>query len=155
MLQTYRPKLEDLWFMKQLLADPETMAFNHAYGGTIDFSEDKWPDWYHRWIEDPQDKRYYRYLQAESGDFVGEIAYHYDEDQAVYLSNIKIYAPYRRRGYGRAGLALLCERAKSHGIEALYDSIAIDNPSVSLFLNQGFIELFRNEAIIMVKKQLI
>ena len=34
-LTLYTPTLEDLWFRQRMLEDPETMAYNHAWGGTI------------------------------------------------------------------------------------------------------------------------
>ena len=43
---------------------------------------------------------------------------------------------------------------KKHGIEELYDDIAIDNPAVNLFLQMGFVEEYRTPEIIMVKKRL-
>lgn len=52
------------------------------------------------------------------------------------------------------GLNLLCDAAKNNGLKALCDNIAIDNPSVKMFLNNGFREVWRNKEIIMVKKDL-
>lgn len=46
MIQLYRPALQELSFRKTLLADPATMAYNAAWGGTIDFPEDRWETWY-------------------------------------------------------------------------------------------------------------
>jgi len=37
MVRPYIPRLEDLWFRQALLADGQTMSYNHAYGGTIAF----------------------------------------------------------------------------------------------------------------------
>ena len=34
-LSACTPKFEDLWFRQTMMADPETMAYNHAWGGTI------------------------------------------------------------------------------------------------------------------------
>ena len=44
--------------------------------------------------------------------------------------------------------------AKNNGIQALYDAIAIDNPSVALFLKCGFTEVSQTEEYILVKKEL-
>lgn len=100
MLTLYEPKYEDLWFRQMMLADEDTMSYNHAWGGTIPFGEDKWRGWYDCWIADPDGKRYYRYLKNEDGQFVGEIAYHYDAEMQQEIANVMIYAKYRRRGYG-------------------------------------------------------
>ena len=35
-----------------------------------------------------------------------------------------------------------------------YDDIAIDNPSITLFLRHGFVEEYRVDEIIMLKKEL-
>ena len=152
MLDLYTPKYEDLWFRKLFMSDEATMSYNHNCGGTIYFPESKWQGWYERWIENAGDKRFYRYLRNENLEFVGEIAYYYDGER--YIADIIICSKYRGRGYGREGLRLLCDEAKKHGIEELYDDIAIDNSAVNLFLQMGFVEEYRTPEIIMVKKRL-
>ncbi len=150
----HKPSYEELAFRRSFLADPETMAYNHAYGGTIDFPEERWADWYRRWVEEP-DGRFYRYLRLEeTGEFVGEVAYHYDEELGEYLSDVIVAAQYRHRGYGAQGLALLCEAAKENGVARLCDNIVLDNPSVHMFLKAGFRERFRNEEYVFVEKEL-
>ena len=137
MIEAYLPRPDELWFRRKMLADEATMAYNRAYGGTVDFPEG----------------RYYRYLrESASGEFVGEIAYHFDGEK--YLADVIVYAPYRRRGYGAAGLALLCAAAKENGVGVLYDDIAANNPSVALFLRCGFSVEYRTDQIVMVKKVL-
>jgi len=66
-----------------------------------------------------------------------------------------IYAPFRGKGYGREALTMLCTAAKENGIGTLYDRIAIDNPSISLFLSCGFTEISRTEDSILVKIDLL
>lgn len=154
MLKLYIPKYEELRFRQKLLSDPDTMAYNHAYGGIISFPEEKWSDWYERWITNPKG-RFYRYLKSEGADgFIGETAYHLDEERKIYIADIIVMSKHRGKGFGKNGLLLLCEAAKENGINAIYDDIAIDNPSVKLFLENGFIEEYRTEEIIMVKKNL-
>lgn len=153
MLSLYVLRREDLWFRQKMLADEATMSYNHAWGGTIDFPEENWDDWYDYWIAEPEGERFYRYLQdTATGDFVGEIAYH--SDGGNYIANIIIHAQYRGKGYGREGLKLLCEAAANNGIKALYDDIATDNTAAKLFLELGFAEEYRTEEIIMLKKEL-
>ena len=48
------PRLEDLWFRQQMMADPNTMSYNHAWGGSIPFPENQWPDWYDHWVLHPE-----------------------------------------------------------------------------------------------------
>jgi len=150
----YKPLIEDLWFREALMADPETMSYNNAWGGTIPFPREKWAEWYDFWVKNP-DKRFYRYIATgKSRSFVGEAAYHYDEDLQVYLADIIVSAKCRKRGYGKAGLQKLCAAAKAAGITEMYDNIARDNPGIRLFLQCGFREEYRTEEIIMLKKQL-
>lgn len=155
MIRSHLPKLEDLWFLQTMLEDPETMSYNHAYGGTLSFPKDKWEGRYDYWILNHDNKRYYRYLMDNSERFVGEIAYHYEETRGIYLADIKIYSPYRRQGFASKGLDLLCGAAKAKGISVLYDDIAIDNSAIDLFLKHGFVEEYRTDEYIMVKKQLV
>lgn len=153
MLELITPTIDDLWFRENLLADEETMSYNHAWGGTIAFPKDKWQGWYDHWIVYHENKRYYRYLKNESG-FVGETAYHYDPEYDGYVANIIIFSKLRRKGYGTRGLELLCFAAKENGINVLYDDIAIDNTAVKLFLKQGFYEVYRTDEKIVLKKEL-
>lgn len=155
MLQLYTPTFDDLWFRQKLLNDVETMSYNNAYGGVIDFSKDKWENWFDFWIKNPEEKRFYRYLvETETNKFVGEIAYHYNEEQGIFIADIIVSAEYRKKGYGNEGLKLLCTAAKDNGVKELYDDIATDNPAVSLFLKNGFYEEYRTDKIIMLKKEL-
>ena len=153
MLELYEPQVEDLWFKEQMTGDAQTMAYNHAYGGTMPFPKENWEDWHNRWISNHNNQRFYRYLK-ENGTFVGEIAYHFDAERQIYIADVIIYAPSRGNGYGRDGLLLLCETAKKNGITELYDDIAIDNSSVALFLKCGFAEVLRTAEYVLVKKEL-
>ncbi len=151
----YKPHLEDLWFRQAMMADPETMSYNNAWGGTIPFPRENWEEWYDYWVINPKD-RFYRYITTgESRSFVGEAAYHYDNDLNIYLADIIISARSRRHGYGKAGLEMLCEVAQKEKIPELYDNIAINNPGINLFLQCGFQEEYRTEEIIMLKKVLL
>ena len=146
--------MEDLWFREALLADPETMSYNSAWGGTIPFPRDEWGNWYEYWVKNPEN-RFYRYLAAgKSRSFVGEAAWHYDEGRGIFLADVIVMARCRGRGYGSRGLALLCEAAAEAGIRELYDDIAIDNPGAGIFLACGFREEYRTDEIIMLKKTL-
>ena len=153
MLELYKPLLDDLWFKEKMMGDEQTMSYNHAYGGTIPFSKDCWADWYHRWMTDHNGKRFYRYIK-ENDNFVGEVAYHFDGEKQIYIADVTVFAPHRGKGYGRKGLLLLCEAAKTNGIKELYDDIAIDNSSIALFLQCGFAEVMKTDEYILVKKDL-
>ena len=153
MIELYKPQIEDLWFREKMLSDDQTMSYNHAYGGTISFPKEKWERWYNRWILEPENKQFYRYIK-ENDDFLGEVAYHYDEERRIYIADVIIYAPYRRKGYGRQALLLLCETARSNGVSVLFDDIAIDNSSITLFLKCGFVEVVRTNEYVLVRKEL-
>ena len=152
MIHFYLPRYEDLWFRRQMLLDTATMAYNHAWGGTIDFPESKWKSWLDRWVAHPEDGRFYRYLRREDGEFVGEAAYYLEK--GAWQTSLIVYAKHRGRGYGSEALRLLCEAAKEQGITELYDEIALDNPSVPLFLRQGFVEEGRTREAVRLKKTL-
>ena len=153
-LTLYRPQLNDLALREAWLNDPETMSYNHAYGGTIAFPRERWADWYARWIGD-EGERYYRYLRlGDGGEFVGNISYHYDEAFGEYMCEVLISAQYRGRGFGRQGLALLCEAAKANGVKRLLDNIAIDNSAAAMFLQGGFRERGRTGEFIFLEKDL-
>ncbi|WP_195217705.1 GNAT family N-acetyltransferase [Anaerococcus vaginalis] len=154
MIKIYIPKYKDLWFRERLLSDSDTMSYNNAWGGTIDFSESKWQRWYNCWIEKPDGKRFYRYLVNENNEFVGEIAYHLDDVENKYLASVIIYSKYRGIGYGREGLKLLCSSAKNNGLRSLYDNIALESSAINLFLECGFTEEYRTKDIVMLKKDL-
>ena len=53
MLETYKPNIDELGFRQGLMADPETMSYNDAWGGTIPFPEEDWQDWYEYWFDAP------------------------------------------------------------------------------------------------------
>ena len=104
MLTLYEPKYEDLWFRQMMLEDEDTMSYNHAYGGTIPWPEDKWISWYNYWIDCHENKRYYRYLKNEDGQFVGEISYRYDTEIQHEIANVIIYSKYRKKRLWERGV---------------------------------------------------
>lgn len=152
MLSVHRPAMDELRFKQMMMADEQTMSYNHAFGGTIPFPEERWTEWYSRWIVNNGNKRYYRYLKNADGIFVGEISYHHDSEMNVYMADVVMYSEYRGRGYGRQALDMLCNIAKENGITELYDEIAADNPSIRLFLRHGFSEESRTENTVILKK---
>lgn len=155
MIKIYKPQIDELWFRQMLLADKETMSYNDAWGGTIPFPKDNWENWYEIWLTAPEFQRYYRYLYDDNNKkFVGEIAYHYDEQRKIHICDVIILAKYRKQGFGSIGIELLCEAAKENGISVLYDDIATDNPAYKLFLKNGFEIDYQNDEVVMVKRSL-
>ena len=153
MIEFYRPYMEELGFRQRLLADIETMSFNP--GGTIDFPEKKWAEWYRRWLESEGGERFYRYIRdSRSGELAGEAAWYLDDARNIYICSIIIDAARRGRGYGGEALELLCREARLRGITELYDDIAADNRSVGLFLRHGFTVVSSDDVAVLVKRQL-
>ncbi len=72
----------------------------------------------------------------------------------MFIADVIIYAPFRNRGLGSEALELLSKAAAENGIEYLYDTIAADNPALSMFLRHGFKEVSRTDEIITVKRDL-
>lgn len=153
------PTFEELAFRQALLADERTMAYNHSYGGTVDFPPERWADWYACWVQDASGAHFYRYVYSESrGCFVGAAAYHYRPELQGYGTDVLIHADWRGQGLGRAALRLLCEAAKANGLDCLWDDILADNPALFLFEQEGFARVGRTaDGVaegILVKKQL-
>ena len=46
MVSLHKPTSDELWFRQALLADPPTMSYNDAWGGTIAFDEGQWDEWF-------------------------------------------------------------------------------------------------------------
>ncbi len=78
-----------LWFRKNILSDEQTMSYT-ACGGAIRFSEDRWMDWYGKWIENHNSKHFYRYMRDNV--YIGEAAYYFDVERKIYVANIVVYA---------------------------------------------------------------
>ena len=78
---------------------PGDMSYNDAWGGTIPFPEEEWDGWCDWWLARHDGDRFHRYLvDAEGGDFVGEVACHYDESGRMHLAGVIVIASRRGRG---------------------------------------------------------
>ena len=155
MIVLHRPALPELRFRQSMLEDPDTMAYNRAWGGVIPFPEEKWAAWYARWLSPGDEAHFYRYLrETGTGRFVGEAAYHLDGARGLWLADVIVAAAERGKGFGREGLRLLCETARKNGLAELCDDIAEDNPAIELFRKEGFSELGRADGCVLLKKRL-
>ena len=151
MITLYKPTIDDLHYRQSLIADKETMSYNEKWGGAIDWSQEKWPAWAEKWLNSEENKYFYRYIcDGKSGMFVGEAAFHYDEEYGMHVVSIIVQAKHRGKGCGRKALSLLIDEAKRLGIDRLCDDISVDNPSIQLFMRMGFNEKWRTDDIVML-----
>ena len=144
------PSMDMLEYKQKLISDFPTMSYNHQ---TIEFPKERWQDWYNRWIGNKDPNYFYRYLYShEYKAFIGEIAYHLVDN--CFVCDILIEHKYRHQLFGLIGLDMLSKSAKDNGILELYDYISKDNPSIHLFLKNGFDLLEITEKDFVVRKKL-
>lgn len=120
-IELYIPKREDLWFYQQMMADPETMAYNanwdvddegyHRDTGCIDYPDEVLDDWYAAWVgQEPE--RFYAYIRrASDGAWMGDVNFHYNAAQDWWDMGIVMHAPYRGKGYAVPALKQMLEHA--------------------------------------------
>ena len=124
-LQLYIPRPEDGWFYVKMMSAPETMAYNAPWfppDGCIPGAESEWLDLQASWIgKEPE--RFYAFLRrGRDGAFVGDVNYHLNRERGWWDMGIVVYAPERRKGYGRQGLRLLLDRAfVTDGVACLHN----------------------------------
>ena len=115
------PELNELWYRKKLMEDPETMSYNRGYDldfagydkgtGCIAFPEEEWESCYNYFVGN-EPERFYAYLvNTENGEFVGEVNAHKSVGHDWYDMGIVIEAKHRGKGYANEGLRLLLHHA--------------------------------------------
>ena len=124
-LQLYIPSKEDGWFYQKMMSDPATMSYNAPWfppDGCIPNPESEWLDLQADWIG-KEPVRFYAFLQRISDSaFVGDVNYHDNPGRDWCDMGIVIYAPERGKGYGKAGLGLLVDKAlRIDGVPALHN----------------------------------
>ena len=102
------PELNEFWYRKKLMEDPETMSYNRGYDldfagydkgtGCIAFPEEEWESCYNYFVgHEPE--RFYAYLvNTENGEFVGEVNAHKSVGHDWYDMGIVIEAKHRGKG---------------------------------------------------------
>lgn len=154
-LELYIPKLEDLWFYRSMIEDPQTMSYNvgwdvdfdgyHRDTGCIDFPEEKWADWYQHWVG-CEPMRFYAYIRRSSdGKWIGDVNFHYSQEKDWWDMGIVLYAPYRGRGYAVPALRLMLDHAfRDCGISRIHNDFEVARNEVSAWETHrraGFREL--------------
>ncbi len=119
--ELYTPRREDLWFRREMLADPGTMSYNKGCGlcfpgyhndtGCIDFPEENWDNWYAQWVGS-EPERFYAYLRRkEDGSFLGEVNLFRKGEPGWYEMGIVLKSDFRGKGYSSEGMGLLLRQA--------------------------------------------
>ena len=146
-ISLYIPKLEDYWYEEKIQSDPLSMSYNAGYDvsyygyhydtGCIDFPKDKWIDTYNKRINE---NKYFAYIKDNDlNEFIGYVNYHYNKNDDRYECGILIESKYRKKGYSKKALELLCDEARKNGIKELYDNFETDRENaLELFKQVGF-----------------
>ncbi len=149
-LELYIPRVEDMWFTQKMQEDPDTMAYNagwdvsfdgyHPDTGCIDLPESRWAGKHSRLVGHEPDCFYAFVREVESGEFVGEVNFHYDAGSGGHEIGVVLYAPCRGRGYGHIALELLLRRAFMRcGLERLRNNFEpTRDPGLAIHQRAGF-----------------
>ncbi|MBR4502784.1 MAG: GNAT family N-acetyltransferase [Clostridia bacterium] len=155
-LHLYIPHPEDGWFYVKMMSDPETMAYNAPWFppcGCIPSPETEWLRLQEHWIgKEPE--RFYAFLRREKDDaFVGDVNYHYNTERDWCDMGIVIYAPERGKGYGKAGLSLLLEKAfRADGVSRLHNEFeSARGAALSIHREAGFRETGAADGIVQLE----
>ena len=149
-LELYVPKLDDLWFRRKMMSDPETMSYNanwdmewdgyHKDTGCIDFPESEWATWYEHWISNEQECFYAYIRRCVDGAWIGEVNFHYTPEKRWWDMGIVICSQYRRKGYSVPALRLMLDHAFCKcGISILHNDFEVTRPAaLRTHLSAGF-----------------
>lgn len=147
-IELYKPKLDDLWFRQECMADPKTMNYNAGYDvhfdgyhydtGCIDFPKENWKDWINDKLANPN--FFYAYiLDKDIKKFVGYVNYNKNPQTNKATMGIVVKNEFQGQGYMRPALNLLIESAKKNGVEALTDTVPENRErALKVFFDLGF-----------------
>ena len=154
------PELNELWYRKKLMEDPETMSYNRGYDldfagydkgtGCIAFPEEEWESCYNYFVGN-EPERFYAYLvNTENGEFVGEVNAHKSVGHDWYDMGIVIEAKHRGKGYANEGLRLLLHHAIiDMGAMALHNSFEKSrNAALKAHEHAGFCKYSEENGVI-------
>lgn len=141
------PKIDDLWYREQCMADPNTMSYNAGYDvsysgyhydtGCIDFPPNTWESWYNNKMSNPN--FYYAYIKDEdNGEFVGYLNFNLQSDGYATMG-IVIESSHRGNGYMKPALAKMISVAKERGVKVLTDTVPENRVgAMKAFYDMGF-----------------
>ncbi len=115
------PRLTEMEYRQNLLAQPETMAYNRGRAidaegydpatGCIQFPRADWRYWRQIWLLNEPDF-FSAYIRDNDRQcFVGEVCYFYDGETQAHIAGILIEARHRGKGYCAEGLRALADQA--------------------------------------------
>ena len=146
-ISLYIPEVKDYEYEQKINSDPQSMSYNAGYEvsydgyhydtGCIDFPKEKWEGKYQ---QRKKENKYFAYIKDEDlNAYVGYVNYQYNSNAERYECGILIEAKYRKMGYAKKALNLLCQVAKENGVKELYDSFEIERDhTLDLFQSVGF-----------------
>ena len=150
MLELYIPKVQDMWFVRRMQEDPATMSYNagwdvsyegyHQDTGCIDFPESQWEEKHARLVSHEPESFYAFVLEKASGSFVGEVNFHYTQEEDWWDMGVLICAPFRGKGYGHEALELRLHKAFVEcGISRLHNDFETTRDAgLAIHLAAGF-----------------
>lgn len=152
------PKFEELEYRRELLLDIDTMAYNVGYGdtedtGCIEFNENKWLDWYSRWVNNVPERYYAYIIKVDENVPVGEVALRYDNEKKAYSINIIVEAKYRGSGFSEQGLRLLVDIAfEELGAEKVFDEFPRSRVSAEKLFNKVGFKRISDDIVELTKR---
>ena len=143
-----KPSFYELSLTKDLLSDKLTMSFNDKWGGTVDFDNSKWANFFSEYIDDKNDNEYFHIYNIEN-IFVGEISTRYDSKYDSYMLNIKVKYEFRGNDYAKDALSVFLDYLfNNKKIEKIVNDVALDNKAAIEFLKKmGFCETGENKDV--------
>lgn len=163
-IKLYIPKENELDFAKNILADPATMAYNKGYDlpfpgydketGTITLSDSYLEKWYDLYFTNPGTFFYAYIYYQDLKVFVGDVNFHPSENNPDARDiGIVIKDEFRGRGYGKAGLKLLIDKAFSFdSIKALCNNFEKKRAfALKIHLDLGFKIVYESDGILYLK----
>ncbi len=120
-LELHVPAFDELWYRQRMMSDPATMNYNAGYNlgfdgyhndtGCIDFPEERWQNWYNRFIGREPEKFYAYLVRKDDGAFIGEVVLRQEGAPGRYEMGVVIEACHRGKGYSAEALRLLMDTA--------------------------------------------
>lgn len=163
-IKLYQPKENELDFAKNILKDPDTMAYNKGYDikfpgydketGTITPSDRYWEKWYDLYFSNPS-RYFYAYIYDQDlKAFVGDVNFHPSKlNDFTRDIGIVIKDEFRGQGYGKLGIKLLIKKAFSfNSINALHNNFEKEREvALKIHKDLGFKIIHESDGILYLE----